>query len=52
MKTSVDFLKTGYNQSNVFSYLILDKCERRLKKMIEDSKTQKYETDFITLLTQ
>ena len=47
----MDFIKTGCAQFNVFAYLILDKCERRLKKMMEDCKGQKGYEDINLLLT-
>lgn len=43
-------MKTGNPQSMVFSYLIFDKCERRLKKMIEDCKGQKGYEDINMML--
>lgn len=52
IKTSVDFIKLGVQQSTVFAYLVLDKCERRLKRMLEDCRVQKGCEDVIPLLSQ
>ena len=52
LRTSIEFTKLGLPQSPVFAYLILDKCDKRLKKLIEDIKGQKEYEDINQLLCQ